>query len=261
MSSTPPALQPPVQTIITGTERARTAFDPNLRGALLVHEQCIVVDLSLLDTLPQHKTARLIAVVNNAAELYTATLHKPHHVAVVAVCNLEESIRIRHAALHDLSSPGLIIVRNNSRAKDVFARIVRAWRAHDAEETAWGDAVFAEESDIIIPPGWDSDGKISAVIDAAGLALNQILEDSSWGTVVKGGALDLGDEEALRNEAAAERVRANEKSRQWIERLQKIESSRDKSSSTQGQSSTGAGDGETPAPQSNFFQKLLAEMK
>lgn len=277
LKADPTSLPHHPKTIIVGAETSREAFDPALSGVLHIYQKALTLDLHILSALHHTPDTRYIAVVTTAAELYTIVQQIPEsdnlhqRFAIVAIATtLQESVALRVAALRHLHGVGVAIAANDGRAKGVFHNILKQWREGEpdtmTEQNVWGDANLTSATDVIIPPGWDSEGKIRAVVDAAGEDFDAVVNASSWGSVVPRPDIELLDakvEEEQRVCAAETKAAFEIELEKWMQGLHSIAKSdnkeaalRDKNNNTTKASSQQPQ--QQASTQSDFFQKLLA---
>lgn len=196
---TPEAKLPrPAQTFIVGTENARSTFSAAYSGLLKRADSALTCDIPTFRLLHKLPNWRWVAVVESAAELRAISTHiespKPSTL-VVAIVSADDRERcaLRAAALNELGGVGVVVATGTGekagRALQVVQRVLQAW-SHAAAENAnmdeaaihrvWGEPSLTSAGDFVIPPSWDSEGKIRAVVDAAGLDYEEIIRESSW---------------------------------------------------------------------------------
>lgn len=200
-----------------------------------------------------------------------------HNRILIAGCvpALKDRCAVRLLALH-MGGVGVLLSQANDAnrsepwgdskksptANAIFHNILASWSSGDDERTldAWGDAHWSQETDVIIPPGWDSISKVRAVADAFGVPFSPIVE--------KGMLQSSADESTAASNTSEPKVLPDQehensfqtwrkKHTQWIslmnEKLQKGISPKDDraaahSSSNRNDDRRGDGD---------FFQRLL----
>lgn len=261
------------QTIIVGTNESRTAFSETLEGVLHTIPNAIICDLHILNSIQRQPDWRYIAVVSSAAELYTITkavqtvapIHSTNFVVLGVNCDLKQGVALRTAALNELDTPGLILVQEeNGRAQQVFKDILHTWRESTDDNSVlpvWGEASLARAKDMIIPPKWDSEGKIRAVVDAAGEDYDALVGTSSWGTQVEPPQIELLTEqkqEQLRAEGRRKKAEFIQRYKEWGARMQELaDRARHKPGDQVSDVDNSSTSDRAPA-QADFFQKLLA---
>ncbi|KAI0565891.1 hypothetical protein FGB62_13g135 [Gracilaria domingensis] len=261
------------QTIIVGTNDARKIFCDDMDGVLLTRENALVCDLHILNSLRRQPDWRYVAIVSSASELYTIaekvrTVSKIHSVNFVVIgvqCDLAQGVSLRTAALKELDAVGVIlVVESDGRGQKVFQDVLRVWREHKEDESmlsAWGEPSLVSTKDVIIPPRWDSEGKIRAVVDAAGENYEAISEASSWGTEIEAPKVDMQTEQSKMEQQELGKLKKEEHLRKfeaWTTRMRLLS---EKVQQNPGNDVTEVDKAETsdstPA-QADFFQKLLA---
>lgn len=283
MSDRKSGLSRPAQTFIVGTEAARHAFNPAFSGHFRATHSALTCDSAALPALRARPEWRWVLVVQNAAELQkmltdlAAVSAAPDRLLVAAVAaEVWDVVAIRKLALQ-YAGPGVVVKgaeKGVGRALDVAERVLAVWSAaakRDAEpepsdlRRAWGDPAFKSGADVVIPPGWDSEGKIRAVADATGIDYDTAAPDQRVegqpDAPVPMAALD-GDEE---------RERARDSKRKWVEEQEKwlaqfgqrLASAEQCAVPTAGNPSTDieavrAATSKQRMPQADFFQKLLS---
>ncbi|CAN8062554.1 unnamed protein product [Agarophyton chilense] len=261
------------QTIIVGTNEARKAFSKELEGLLLSREHAVVSDLHILSSFYQRPDWRYIAIVSTASELYTivkqvrtvSKIHATNFVVIGVQCDLARGVSLRAAVLKELDAAGVILMEeNDGRGQKVFEEVLRIWRESKVDETmlsAWGEASLASAKDVIIPPRWDSEGKIRAVVDAAGESYETLVEASSWGTEVELPKVNIATEEMKSQQQELGKQKKEEylhNFQEWTSRMQQLA---EKAKQNPGNDVTDVDDAQThrdTPTQADFFQKLLA---
>lgn len=188
----------PSQTFIVGTAAARKAFNPSYEGILAPVDAALTCDIQTLQALHSRPNWHWVVIVQSAAELCVISTHiqspDPSRVVVAVVCEDEkEHCAIRDAALNHLGGVGVVIPggKTSGRATQLVQRLLHAWaQAQNSLDSAnkyqatlsriWGEPSLSSTAEVIIPPSWDSEGKIRAVIDAAGWDYDEIMRESSW---------------------------------------------------------------------------------
>lgn len=188
----------PSQTFIIGTEKARSIFSASYSGLLRRADSALTCDIPTFRLLHKLPNWRWVAVVESAAELRAITTHieSPNpSTLIVAIVSADdhEQCALRAAALNELGGVGVVVATGADdkagRAVQVVQRVLQTWshaattNAHTDEAVVrrvWGEPSLTAAGDFIIPPLWDSEGKIRAVVDAAGLDYEEIIRESSW---------------------------------------------------------------------------------
>lgn len=188
----------PSQTFIVGTEEARKTFNPSYTGILAPVDTALTCDILALQALHSRDNWQWVVIVETAAELREISAHiespNPNRIVIAVVSrDGKEQCAIRSAALNYLGGMGLVIPTGSGektgRAVQLVQRLLHAWGQGSLDMTnsdhapllrIWGEPSLSSAVDVIIPPGWDSEGKIRAVADAAGWDFDEIIRDSSW---------------------------------------------------------------------------------
>lgn len=150
----------------------------------------------------------------------------------------------------------------------LFSRLANEWASgslHTQQQLAnvWGDPVFASEHDLIIPPAWDTDGKIRAVADASALDFDYLVASYAWGECEVESPAPLPHQEyehriTASAQEAKERFETDRES--WLASLQlkvdNLNRSHDHASVAQPDPTDVTN---VEPPQSDFFQRLLAK--
>ena len=261
-----PAPEPTSQIVIVGTHAARTKFLPELHHALHVHEKCLLVDIHVLPAMYHHPTWRYIAIVSNASELYTFSTVRPDlgdRLVIFAVPQtLTDAVSIRLAAVKHLHTPGVIIINQGTRAKTLFYDLIRVWRAKSdnaALQNVWGEPAFEQKYDIVLPPHWDNEAKIQAVIDAYNLRLDDTNAVSGWGTLLSPPHFPVHvDSEEMRADADRKQRAFIQDHNAWLKNLSNNSTSDNKAHvDSKGASVEKTSSAHSPA-KADFFQRLLA---
>lgn len=261
------------QTIIVGTHHARKAFDPELAALIQTKYNTIVVDIHVLSSIRRATDWRYVAIVSSAAELYTIVREIRHNGKIDPVRfliigithSLAEGVSIRLSALKELDAVGVILVEEESgRGRQIFQEVISLWGTNSEKDlslSVWGDPSLSSKKDVIIPPQWDSEGKIRAVVDAAGGDYDTILEASTWGQEVLPPAVELNDEDTERQlEELAKRTKEEHLRKQdmWLKRMEELSTQVNQKPGEATGDVNGASEIERSPAQTDFFQKLLA---
>lgn len=219
-------------------------------------------------------------VDNTISPSHTGELSIFHNRILIAGCvsSLKDRCAIRMLALR-MGCVGVLLSQANGThrpeawgdskksqsANVIFGNVIASWSSGDDERTldAWGDAYWSQETDIIIPPGWDSIPKIRAVADAFGAAFDQISEEGRIPSLSSGENVPSTD--ALDSESLPDHAQENsssfpnwrKKHTQWIalmdEKLQKGISPKDDRSTTD----SSVNHTDKRRSDGDFFQRLL----
>lgn len=211
--------------------------------------------------MPRQGNWRYIACVSSPSEL-RRILKIVGHVTpsnfVIALLEQENHEIISAARVLALSAGGIGLLAT-ARSLDILYKILEIWNGKEVVEegvirSAFGEPTLGAET--VVPPSWDSEGKIKAVVDAEGLEFEQVCRL----------ARDDNDTHSLHNRSdvetvAAKNVKASflEEENQW---LRDYQSSLENQAPGNNVNSVDEVSSSTEKPiQSDFFQKLLAGSK
>lgn len=189
-------------TVVSGTELARCEFNPSFSGVLKARQSALVVDSALLTSAIQDGRQRLVIVISSADELHSVLSavekneiwynkndsnlsEKKHQILITGyVPSEQDRVIIRLMALgkyhcglaisNQKWNEEMAVGRSGGRARQMVERILSHWDTNRTEgvNEIWGDPSWTPGEDMIIPPGWDSEAKISALMDANGLNID-----------------------------------------------------------------------------------------
>lgn len=183
-----------IKVIISGTEEARTAFDSSFDKVFQTCRFGLIVDTILLPSVAGNKEQRYLLIISSTDELRNAlssillketdeqnddnetNTRSDRFLITGCVPSAEERTAIRLLTLQTIHC-GICLAkeqrnetgdRHGDRTRQVVDQVISNWNAESKEPTStvWGDASWAPDEDLIIPPSWDSKGKIYAVIEA-----------------------------------------------------------------------------------------------
>lgn len=197
-----------IKVVISGTEQARTNFDSSFDKVFQTCKFGLVVDTVLLPSVAADLELRYLIIISSADELRNAlssiflkgadneendgsnkNAKSERFLITGCVASAQERMAIRLLVLRTTHC-GICLTQersenkdeNSDRGRQIVDQIISNWNTEPKEVTStntiWGDASWAPEKELIIPPKWDSEGKIYAVIEANGFEKN-IIEESA----------------------------------------------------------------------------------
>lgn len=260
--SPPPRL---AQVLIVGTEHARTALSPQFSRPLRHAQSALTCDIASLRHICKHPTWRYVAVVTNVAELrrIMRLLESPKssNFVVVVMSKCEHTIcAVRITALE---AGGVGVVAGAPSLLLVHA-VLEAWVGkeivdEDDVKRAFGEAKLGK--DVVVPPGWDTEGKIRAVIDSLGLDYDQ-LGRLGIQEMEEENEPSPKDDAKLNERAKETKLRFLQEHQDWLNRIgERIEAERNSVVGTPAKDvdgTVGTEFREEKPVESDFFQKLLS---
>lgn len=300
-------------TIISGREQSRCDFDPSYGGVLSARQSALIMDVALLSSAIQDKRQRLVIVVSCAEELNTAfsqaeknefwksenienDWRNPQRILITGYVPAElDRVNIRLTAIRRYHC-GIAVTtqkwneemglgKSRGRVRHLVDRILNAWDVGQTEEIEkiWGDPCWAPGEDMIIPPEWDSKGKIIAVTDAAGIKLDENEQATSVVSNIEGTGTEQtlsSDRELDKNEQYTSAASSSEaagtfqqtsevddsgfsslqewlaRHRQWLSQMEQP-----LSQDSEGETSSDESPDDDSTESNNFFKRLLSSTK
>lgn len=198
-------------TIIVGSEQCRRSFNPSLTSLITARTYCIIVDALLLPTIEPVITdnCHFAIVISNSRQLnHALTLIRQQVerdterkilIAGCVSCKSERAairliaLKFAHCGIalscdEEVSNDGRIESSNDSgkdnlnvrgRALTLFDCMLEEW---SEDHEVWGNATWIAGNDLIIPPEWDSESKIRAVVEANELSFENDIQPLSTTT-------------------------------------------------------------------------------
>lgn len=186
------------------------------------------------------------------------------NLIVVVMSKCEQTICAMRIAALEAGGMGVVA---GARSLQLVHNILEAWVGketvdEDAVKRAFGEAKLG--TDVVVPPGWDTEGKIRAVVDSLGLDYDHLghlgTQEMEWED-----GLPSRDDVGLDDRAKETKLNFLQEHQDWLNRIaERIETENRSMSGTPVREVGSISDSQSQEKQpvqSDFFQKLLSGRK
>lgn len=204
--------------VITGTADSRNKLDSSFDKVVQARPCMLIVDAALFARVAGTASQRYVLVGSTGLEIASVLAHLDEekrwtrHDLVIAGCTSDrlQCALIRLLALQfgrgcavlvarapEAAGAGRVYDEDRGHAESAVRKldaVLHAWSGEDGGDggggggqaggaeggDVWtGDVQWGHDDDIVIAPGWDSDAKVRAVVEAGGLLFDRVTQEAA----------------------------------------------------------------------------------